>query len=305
MQRYNIISCKGSRIDKYISDKIPSLSRSYAQKLIDDGLVLVEGKKVKQNYVLKDNQNIEVEIPEPQPLRVEAEEIPLEILYEDDNLLVVNKPQGMVVHPAAGNYSGTLVNALMKHCGSSLSQINGVIRPGIVHRIDKDTSGLLMVAKNNKAHLSLSEQIKKHTVTRKYIAIVHGGFKTDGGTIDKPIGRHPVERKKMCVTDKNSKAAVTHYRVLCRLGGYTLVECILETGRTHQIRVHMSSTGHPILGDKIYGVKKEQFALKGQMLHAKVLGFSHPVTGEYMEFESEVPLHFEKIIDLLKKNMDK
>ncbi len=299
MESYALISVEGVRIDKFISEQIPSLSRSYVQRLIDDGLILVDKKEVKAKYILKENQNIEITLPEPQSLKIEAEEIPLEVVFEDDSLLVINKPQGMVVHPAAGNYSGTLVNALMKHCGASLSQINGVIRPGIVHRIDKDTSGLLLVAKNNQAHLSLSNQIKEHTVTRKYIAIVHGNIKTDSGTIDKPIGRHPTDRKKMCITEKNSRNAITHYRVLERFGKYTYIECVLETGRTHQIRVHMSSMGNPILGDKVYGIKKEKFDLSGQMLHAKVIGFTHPKTAEYMEFTSPLPLRFEKILKLL------
>lgn len=299
MQMYNFTSDSVARIDKFISSKIPSLSRSYAQRLIEDGLVLVEGKVVKRNYSLKENQSITVSVPEPEVLKVEAEEIPLDIVYEDDWLLIVNKPQGMVVHPAAGNYNGTLVNALMKHCGNSLSQINGVIRPGIVHRIDKDTSGLLIVAKNNEAHISLSEQIKFHTITRKYIAVVHGNIKNDTGTVDKPLGRNPSDRKKMCITDKNSRNAVTHFKVLKRFGRYTYIECTLETGRTHQIRVHLSNMGNPILGDKVYGIKKEKFDLKGQMLHAKVIGFTHPKTSQFMEFDGGVPARFEKILNIL------
>ncbi|MDR0405425.1 MAG: RluA family pseudouridine synthase [Clostridiales bacterium] len=296
---YRLVSAAGVRLDKFLSEEIPSLSRSHAQKLIADGCVLVDGATVKSNYVSRGDQTVEVTVPAPAALTVAAEDIPLDIVYEDDWLIVVNKQQGMVVHPAAGNYSGTLVNALLFHCGGSLSQINGVIRPGIVHRIDKDTSGLLLAAKNNAAHLSLSEQIKAHTVTRKYIALVHGGMREDCGTIDLPIGRHPTDRKKMCVTNKNARNAVTHYTVLERFGNYTFIECRLETGRTHQIRTHMAQMGHPILGDKVYGVKKEKFALTGQLLHAKVLGFTHPESGRYMEFDGGIPPRFEKILKIL------
>ncbi len=296
MQTYNLVSTSDVRIDKFISDEIESISRSYAQKLIDDEFVLVDGKKVKSKYKLKEGQSIEVNVPAPQKLDVIAEDIKLDIVYEDNHLIVVNKPQGMVVHPAAGNYTGTLVNALIQHCGDSLSQINGVVRPGIVHRIDKDTSGLLLVAKDNKTHIGLSAQIKEHSLTRKYIAIVYANIKADSGTIDAPIGRHPSSRKKMCITDKNSRNAVTHYTVLQRFGNYTFIECKLETGRTHQIRVHMASIGHPILGDKVYGMKKEKYNLAGQLLHAKLLGFVHPITNEYMEFESEVPPRFQKFL---------
>ena len=281
------------RIDKFIADNADDISRSYAQKLISDCLVTVNGKAVKSNYKTKSGDIIEISVPDPVKLDVKAEDIELDIVYEDDCMLVVNKPQGMVVHPAAGNYTNTLVNALLNHCGDSLSEINGVIRPGIVHRIDKDTSGLLMVAKNNDAHISLSEQIKEHSLTRKYIAIVHGNIKEDSGTIDKPIGRNPNDRKKMCITDKNSRNAVTHFKVLERFGTYTFLELKLETGRTHQIRVHMASIGHPVLGDKTYGVKKEKYNLTGQLLHAKVVGFIHPKTGEYMEFETEIPERFQ------------
>lgn len=296
MQTYNLVATSDVRIDKFISDEIESISRSYAQKLIDEEFVLVDGKNVKSKYKLKDGQNIVINVPTPQKLDVIAEDIKLDIVYEDAHLIVVNKPQGMVVHPAAGNYTGTLVNALIQHCGDSLSQINGVVRPGIVHRIDKDTSGLLLVAKDNKTHIGLSAQIKEHSLTRKYIAIVHANIKADSGTIDAPIGRHPSNRKKMCITDRNSRNAVTHYTVLQRFGNYTFVECKLETGRTHQIRVHMASIGHPILGDKVYGLKKEKFNLVGQLLHAKLLGFIHPITNEYMEFESEVPQRFQKFL---------
>jgi len=296
VQTFNLVATGEVRIDKFISDEIESISRSYAQKLIEDNFVLVDGKKVKSKYKLKEGQSIVINVPIPQKLDVIAEDIKLDIVYEDAHLIVVNKPQGMVVHPAAGNYTGTLVNALIRHCGDSLSQINGVVRPGIVHRIDKDTSGLLLVAKDNKTHIGLSAQIKEHSLTRKYIAIVHANIKADSGTIDAPIGRHWGNRKKMCITDRNSRNAVTHYTVLQRFGNYTFVECKLETGRTHQIRVHMASIGHPILGDKVYGLKKEKYNLVGQLLHAKLLGFIHPITNEYMEFETEVPQRFQKFL---------
>jgi len=229
------------------------------------------------------------------------ENIPIDVVYEDEYMLVVNKSQGMVVHPAAGNYTGTLVNALLYHCGDTLSGINGEKRPGILHRIDKDTSGLLMVAKCDEAHLKLSEQIKEHSLTRAYKALVHGGFSADNGRIDLPIGRHPLDRKKMTVTEKNSREAVTNFNVIERFGKYTFVECILETGRTHQIRVHMSHNGHPIVGDKTYGVKKEEFNLSGQLLHAYKIGFIHPADNKYMEFTSEIPDYYEKVLYNLRK----
>lgn len=297
LERINCVADRVERIDKFISSKLDGVTRSYVQKLIDDGNVLVDGKVVKSNHKLKVGQNIVMDIPEAKSLDIKAEDIKLDIVYEDEHMLVVNKPQNMVVHPAAGNYEGTLVNALMHHCGDSLSGINGVIRPGIVHRIDKDTSGLLLVAKDDETHLGLSEQIKEHSLTRKYVAIVHGNFKNDEGTVDAPIGRHPTDRKRMCITEKNSKNAVTHYRVLKRFAEYSLVECKLETGRTHQIRVHMASIGHPVMGDKTYGVKKEKYNLSGQLLHAKIVGFIHPITKEYMEFETEIPERFEKFLN--------
>ena len=271
------------------------------KKLIsDDKAVLVNGNPAKPNYKLKPGDIIELAVPEPIELEIKAENISLDIVYEDNDMLVVNKPQGMVVHPAAGNYTGTLVNALLYHCGDSLSGINGEKRPGIVHRIDKDTSGLLLVAKNDNAHQKLSSQIKEHSLTRAYKALVHGNIKQDSGRIDAPIGRHPSDRKKMTITDKNSREAVTNFRVLERYGRYTFVECILETGRTHQIRVHMSKNGHPIVGDKTYGVKKEEFNLTGQLLHAYKVGFIHPVSGEYMEFVSELPDYYMNVLDRLR-----
>ena len=289
------------RLDKYLSDKLEDMTRSYLKKLIsDDKAVLVNGNPAKPNYKLKPGDIIELAVPEPIELEIKAENISLDIVYEDNDMLVVNKPQGMVVHPAAGNYTGTLVNALLYHCGDSLSGINGEKRPGIVHRIDKDTSGLLLVAKNDNAHQKLSSQIKEHSLTRAYKALVHGNIKQDSGRIDAPIGRHPSDRKKMTITDKNSREAVTNFRVLERSGRYTFVECILETGRTHQIRVHMSKNGHPIVGDKTYGVKKEEFNLTGQLLHAYKVGFIHPVSGEYMEFVSELPDYYMNVLDRLR-----
>lgn len=290
------------RVDSFISSKIENISRSYAQKLITDGLILVNNKPIKSNYKVKNDDSIEVTVPEPEKLEVSAEDISLDILYEDDDIIVINKPQGMVVHPASGNYSGTLVNALIAHCGDSLSEINGVIRPGIVHRIDKDTSGVLVVAKNNNAHLLLTEQIKDHTVTRRYNAIVYGNIKEHGGTINAAIGRNPVERKKMAVVDEEKgRRAVTHFTVLERFGDYTLVEARLETGRTHQIRVHMAYIKHPVLGDPVYGPKKDKFNLNGQTLHARVLGFVHPSKKIYMEFEAPLPEYFKDILRKLRK----
>ncbi|WP_457945164.1 RluA family pseudouridine synthase [Caproiciproducens sp. LBM24188] len=291
---------EGIRLDRLISLKIPELTRSAAEKLITRGLVTSGGVVLPKSAQGRAGQQIEVTIPEPQGLDVKAENIPLEIMYEDDDLLVVNKPKGMVVHPAAGNYEGTLVNALLAYCGDSLSGINGVIRPGIVHRIDKDTSGLLIVAKNDFAHRILAEQIKEHSFTRVYEAMVHGHLKQDEGTVDAPIGRHPVDRKKMAVTQKNSRNAVTHYRVLARYDGlthdfaqgFTHVQCRLETGRTHQIRVHMAYLGHPVAGDPVYGPKKVVPNLNGQCLHARVIGFRHPRDGRYIEITSELPAYF-------------
>ncbi len=291
----------GTRIDKLLNSKIDELTRSHIQKLISEGEVCVDGLAVKANYKVKAGDVVRLTIPNLTEPEIDAEDIPIKIVYEDSDMLVVDKPQGMVVHPAAGNYSGTLVNALLYRCGDSLSGINGEKRPGILHRIDKDTSGLLMVAKNDKAHLALSEQIKEHSLTRAYKAVVHGGFSSDSGVINKPIGRHPTDRKKMTVTQHNSRDAVTHYNVIERFSGYTFIECILETGRTHQIRVHMSNGGHQIVGDKTYGVKKDEFKLAGQLLHAYKLGFIHPTTKEYMEFTSEIPDYFEKVLYILRQ----
>lgn len=287
------------RIDKYISDNIAELTRSSVQSLIKSGGVLVGGATVTKSFKIRSGDVIEVFFREPQPIDAVAENIPLDIVYEDDDLLVVNKPKGMVVHPAHGNYNGTLVNALLYHCGSSLSGINGMIRPGIVHRIDKNTSGLLIVAKNDAAHVKISEQIRAHSFTREYEAIAVGAFRDSEGTIDAPIGRNRVERKKMCVTQENSKNAVTHYYVIKQYGGYAHLRLRLETGRTHQIRVHLAYIGHPVLGDDVYG--KPFRGMEGQCLHARRIGFIHPTTGEYMEFNSELPDYFKSALNKLEK----
>lgn len=291
----------GARIDKLISESDHGISRSAAAKIIEEGGVTVNFKPVSKNYKCKENDKIVIQIPEAKPLEAAPQNIPLDIVYEDNDLLVVNKPKGMVTHPAAGNYEGTLVNALLYHCGNSLSGINGVIRPGIVHRIDKDTSGLLIVAKNDIAHTGLAKQIKEHSFERAYECVVHGNVKEDRGTVDQPIGRHPKERKKMAVTFKNSKNAVTHYEVIKRYGDFTHLRCILETGRTHQIRVHMAYIGHPVAGDEVYGPKKVQKGLNGQCLHAKHIGFVHPKTGQWLEFESPLPEYFTNFINKLDK----
>lgn len=289
---------KGTRIDKYLSEQMDNFSRSYVQKVLKDGGVLVNEKPVKANYKLADADKIEVLIPEIEEPDIVPENIPLDILYEDKDVLVVNKPKGMVVHPSAGHYSGTLVNALMYHCKDDLSGINGVMRPGIVHRIDMDTTGALVVCKNDNSHNALADQLKVHSITRRYRAIVHGVIKEDEGTVNAPIGRHPIERKKMAINEKNGKEAVTHYRVLERFRNFTYIECQLETGRTHQIRVHMASLHHPLLGDAVYGPAKCPYKLQGQTLHAMILGFIHPSTGDYMEFSAPIPEYFE---DLLRK----
>lgn len=287
----------GERIDKYLSEQLEDMTRSHIQKLIKENMVRVNGMAVKSNFKLSASDQIEVEIPELKEPDILPENIPLDILYEDQDILVVNKPKGMVVHPAPGHYTGTLVNAIMYHCKDNLSGINGVLRPGIVHRIDMDTTGSLLICKNDRAHQALAEQLKEHSITRKYHAIVHGRLKEDEGTIDKPIGRHPIDRKKMSVHCTNGREAITHYRVLKRFQQFTYIECQLETGRTHQIRVHMSSIGHPILGDQIYGPAKCPYKLQGQTLHAKVLGITHPTTGKYMEFDAPLPDYFQALLE--------
>ena len=289
------------RLDKYIADN-SDISRSFAAKLAEDGSVSVNGKTADKKTKLKEGDLIVIQIPEPEEPEAKPQNIPIDIVYEDDCVIVVNKPQGMVVHPAPGNPDGTLVNGLLYHC--SLSSINGVIRPGIVHRIDKDTSGLLIVAKTNEAHESLAAQLKERKALRKYYCIVNGNIKEDSGTIDKPIGRHPIDRKRMAVID-GGREAVTHFKILERFGQYTLVECVLETGRTHQIRVHMASAGHSIVGDPVYGIKKERFKTNGQLLHAKTIGFIHPATGELMEFDSELPDYFVTVLERIRREASK
>lgn len=289
----------GLRLDKFLSEN-SSLSRSAVASLIEDGKVTVNGKAAAKSIKLKQGDVVSAEIPEPTELDVTAEDIPLEIVYEDDDLLVVNKPKDMVVHPAPGNYTGTLVNALMFHCGDSLSGINGVIRPGIVHRIDKDTSGLLIVAKNDKAHVSLAEQIQAHSFTREYEAVVVGNFREDTGTIDRPLGRSPQDRKKQAVNGLNPRNAVTHYEVIERFTGFCHCRFRLETGRTHQIRVHAASMGHPVAGDTVYGDAKHTHGLQGQCLHARKIGFIHPTSGEYMEFTSDLPEYFIAFLDKIR-----
>lgn len=288
-----------TRLDVFLKQYFKDKSRSHIQKLIEEKLVTVNGKIKKSNYKLKFNDEVSVILKEPVSLNIEPEEIPLDVLYEDRDVIVVNKPQGMVVHPAAGIKTGTLVNALLNYC-SDLSGINGVTRPGIVHRIDKDTSGILVVAKNDNSHNKLAEQLKDHSMTREYIALVEGVLKEEKGTIDKPIARHPKDKIKMAVV-LNGKRAVTHYSVIEKFKNNTLVKCVLETGRTHQIRVHMAYIGHPLVGDPVYGYKKQRFKLEGQLLHARKLGFIHPSTGKYIEFETEIPEYFKRIINILKK----
>lgn len=289
------------RIDKYISGLVDTLSRSYLQKLIKEKSVSVNGAPVKANYRVKAEDEIVFCLPEAVEPEIEPEDIVLSILYEDEDLLFINKPKGMVVHPAAGHYSGTVVNAVLYHCRGHLSGINGVMRPGIVHRIDKDTTGSLVICKTDTAHADVARQLKEHTITRKYRAIVHGLLSEEEGTIDAPIGRHPLERKKMAAGVSNGRSAVTHYHILQRFEGYTYLECMLETGRTHQIRVHMASIGHPLLGDEVYGNRKSPFKLEGQTLHAMTLGLQHPRYGRYLEVEAPLPDYFVRLLQILKK----
>ncbi len=290
---------EGERIDKFLSVLVENSSRNAIQKLIENEKVLVNGQAVNKKYKVSVDDEIMILPSELKPLDAEPENIPLDIVYEDDDLLVVNKPRGMVVHPAPGNYSGTLVNALLYHCKDSLSGINGVLRPGIVHRIDKDTSGLLIVAKNDVAHMGLAEQIKEHSFTREYNAVIVGHLKENDGTVNAPIGRNPKDRKKMCVTMNNSKNAVTHYKVIDNYEGYSHISLKLETGRTHQIRVHMAYLGHPVAGDFVYGNDKKSAFLNGQCLHAIKIGFVHPVTQKYLEFTSELPDYFKEFLNKL------
>ena len=289
----------GLRIDALLSGEMPELSRNFIQQLIAQGQVTINGRQAKKSDRPETGDKIEVDVPEAKPLEVTAQEIPLDIVYEDQDVIVVNKPRGMVVHPAPGHQDGTLVNALMAHCGDSLSGINGVLRPGIVHRIDKDTSGLVIAAKNDSAHRSLAEQLKDHTLSRTYETVVCGNMREDSGTVDAPIGRHPVDRKRRAVTTKGSKAAVTHWSVLERFSGYTHLQCVLETGRTHQIRVHMAYIGHPILGDTVYGHKKPELGQSCQCLHARRLRFIHPTTGELVTVECPLPDYFVQVLDKL------
>lgn len=285
------------RIDKCISSYMENLSRSYIQKIIKDGNVFVNDAAVKANYRVKTEDSIRFMLPDSVDPDIPAQDIPLDILYEDRDILIVNKPKNMVVHPAPGHYEGTLVNAIMYHCKDELSGINGVMRPGIVHRIDKDTTGSIIICKNDTSHNAIAALLKTHDITRKYRAIVYGNIAEEKGTVDAPIGRHPNNRKKMAINEKNGKRAVTHYSVLERFGKYTYIECQLETGRTHQIRVHMASIGHPLLGDEVYANRKSPFKLEGQVLHAMTIGFKHPRSGEYMEFEAPLPEYFEKLLN--------
>lgn len=289
------------RIDRYLSEQCSDMSRSYLQKLVKEGGVCVGGTAVKSNYKVSAGELVTLEVPEAVEPEIVPEEMALDIIYEDTDIILINKPKGMVVHPAAGHYSGTLVNGLMHHCRADLSGINGVMRPGIVHRIDMDTTGVLIVCKNDMAHNAIAEQLKEHSITRRYYAVVHGNIKAEEGTVNAPIGRHPVDRKKMSINEKNGREAVTHYRVLERFGQFTYVECRLETGRTHQIRVHMASIGHPLLGDAVYGPAKCPYKLQGQTLHAGILGIIHPRTGEYMEFSAPLPPYFEALLTKLRQ----
>ncbi len=291
---------EGERIDKYLHLLMPEISRSYIQKLISDKYIRIHDKPVKASYKTSEGDLITVSLPDPVMPQICPEPIPLDIVFEDDDVLIVNKPKGMVVHPAPGHYSGTLVNALMYHCKDSLSGVNGILRPGIVHRIDKDTTGLLIVCKNDRAHRCIADQLAVHSITRAYRAVVYHNIKEDEGTVDAPIGRMDSDRKKMCINEKNGRHAVTHYRVLERFGNTTCIECRLETGRTHQIRVHMASLNHPLLGDTVYGPAKDPYKLDGQALHAMTLGFIHPSTGQYMSFEAPLPEYFTHLLQKLR-----
>ncbi len=292
----------GLRIDRYLAEAQEDLTRSYLQKLIAEGRVKVNENTVKANYKVNGGDMIKLILPPPVDLDLKPENIPLDIVYEDKDIIIINKRKGMVVHPAAGHYSNTLVNALLYHCKDELSGINGILRPGIVHRIDMNTTGVLVACKNDKAHQCIAEQLKVHSITRKYNAVVFQPFKELTGTVEAPIGRHPVDRKKMAVNHKNGKHAVTHYQLLENLGGrYAHIECTLETGRTHQIRVHMASIGHPLLGDELYSNNKSNFSLEGQALHARVLGFIHPTTGAYVEFEAPLPAYYEELLNKLRR----
>ncbi|MDD5986769.1 MAG: RluA family pseudouridine synthase [Eubacteriales bacterium] len=293
----------GERMDKLLALYLPEVSRSFLVRMVEKGCVKVNGRvETSKKIKLHGGDDVDITVEEPQTLAVEPENIPLAIVYEDNDVMVVNKPKGMVVHPGPGNWTGTLVNAVMYHCGDSLSSINGVIRPGIVHRIDKDTSGLLMIAKNDMAHRCLADQLMRHSITRAYQCIVYGGFHEEEGTVDAPIGRDPANRLRQAVTDHHGRRAVTHYKVLERLGKHTLLEARLETGRTHQIRVHMRHIGHPLVGDPLYGPKKDRLGVQGQVLHAYLLGFIHPATKEYMEFTAPRPEAFEKLLQRLRQH---
>ena len=287
---------KNQRLDAFLASSLDGLTRSQATRLIESGEVAVDGKSVSKSYKLAGGEDVAVTLPEPEPVEAVPQDIPLDVVYEDADVIVVNKPSGMVVHPAPGHPDGTLVNALLYHCAGTLSGIGGALRPGIVHRIDRDTSGLLIVAKNDFAHQSLSAQLADRSLSRVYEAVVHGGFRADSGTVNAPIGRHPVDRKRMAVTEKNSRHAVTHWEVIERYAGFTHIRCKLETGRTHQIRVHMAHIGHPLLGDMVYGAGKPEKGLEGQCLHARTLKFIHPRTGEPMELTSPLPEYFTAVL---------
>ena len=291
---------EGERIDKCISNYVETLSRSYIQKIIKEGKAYINDAPVKSNYKVRVDDKVQFTIPDCEEPDIPPQDIPLDIIYEDKDVLIVNKPKNMVVHPAPGHYEGTLVNAIMYHCHNDLSGINGVLRPGIVHRIDKDTTGSLIICKNDEAHRKIAEQLKEHSITRKYSAIVYGRISNDEGVVDAPIGRHPTDRKKMAINERNGKPAITHYKVLERFEKYTYIECQLETGRTHQIRVHMTSIGHPLLGDEVYGNAKCPFKLEGQTLHAMTIGFIHPSTNQYVEYEAPLPEYFERLLQILR-----